>query len=224
MKKVDLIGQRFGRLLVLAENGTVRKKSGRTYRTWLCKCDCGNTKIATTNNLKAHNTSSCGCYKKEYVSSRAFRHGKCRTRLYKIFQMMKDRCYNPKAWAYQFYGAKGVKIHQKWLDDFNSFYGWAIANGYTNKLSVERKDVNGNYEPNNCIWITQSEQVKNRTMTHFVTYQGQKMTLTDLERLTGICRQTIRKYEVKYNYDYDLLVSDMLQNSHHIRHTKTKED
>lgn len=220
MKSVDLIGKRFGRLVVISDNGICRNKSGKTYRTWLCQCDCGNTKIVSSNALQRCNTMSCGCYRRDFTSIKSFKHGKCHTRLYRIFHMMKDRCYNPKTWAYQFYGAKGVKIYQEWLDNFNSFYDWAMNNGYTDELSIERKDVNGNYEPNNCTWITRAEQAKNRTMTHFVIYKGERMTLMDLSRKTHIDRGTIRKNEVKYDYDYDLLVSDLLQNSHHIRRTK----
>lgn len=223
MKKLDLIGQRFGRLVVVSEAGTRRNKTGHTYRTWNCLCDCGNYKAFTTGILRAGNAISCGCYKKEYVARKSTKHGRCHTRLYRIFSQMKDRCYNSKAWAYQFYGAKGVKIYKEWLDNFDTFFDWAMANGYQDHLTIERKDVNGDYSPDNCTWIPRAEQVKNRTMTHFVTYQGQKMPLTDLGKLVGIDRHTISKYEKKYNYDYDLLVSDMLKNTHHIRHTKNRE-
>lgn len=89
--------------------------------------------------------------------------GLSKTRLFRIFQGMKTRCYNPNGKIYKYYGARGIRICDKWLDDFKTFYYWAINNGYTDNLTIDRIDVNGNYCPSNCRWITLSEQQTNKT-------------------------------------------------------------
>ncbi len=84
------------------------------------------------------------------------------TRLYRIYHCMKERCYNVKNTAYKYYGGRGITICAEWLNDFQAFYKWAIANGYSETLTIDRVNVNGIYEPNNCRWATRAEQVKNR--------------------------------------------------------------
>lgn len=147
-------------------------------------------------------------------------HGKCRTRLYKIFSMMKDRCYNPKSSAYPYYGGKGITICREWIDDFMNFYNWAMANGYKENLTIERINVNGNYEPDNCEWIPQKEQMRNRTNSHFVQYNGETMTLTEASKKFHICRGTIRKYEKMCNGDSQKAIDSILKNSNHTRKMK----
>lgn len=122
-------------------------------------------------------------------------HGKCRTRLYKIFSMMKDRCYNPKSAAYSYYGGRGIAICSEWLDNFMNFYNWAMANGYKENLTIERKDVNGNYEPDNCEWIPQSEQSRNKTNCHYIEYKGEVKTLSEWSRELHVDRGLVRKWE-----------------------------
>ena len=106
---------------------------------------------------------------------------------------MKKRCYNPTCRSYKDYGARGIVIHQEWLDDFRSFYDWAISNGYKDELSIERIDVNKPYEPTNCCWVPVSEQAKNTTRNVFYEYKGEKKILGDWAKEFGLPFTTVRK-------------------------------
>lgn len=178
----DLTGQRFERLFVVKEQG--RNKQGKAM--WLCKCDCGNEKVIYSNNLLSGNTLSCGCLHKEKLSAISSTHKKCRTRLYKTWANMKSRCNNSKASNYAYYGDKGIGICNAWSTDFMGFYNWAIGNGYLDDLTIDRIEVDGNYEPSNCRWATMQEQDNNKTSNQVVTYEGKAMTIAQWSRNTGI--------------------------------------
>ena len=159
MAKVkDLTGQRFGMVVVIEEAG--RTKSGSVI--WNCRCDCGNTIMETCSNLKSGRVTSCGCKKIERIGKLNRTHGMRNTRLYRIWLNMKNRCNNRNAERYADYGGRGIKVCQDWDQSFIAFYQWAIQSGYQDKLTIDRVDNNGNYEPNNCRWITLSEQNKNK--------------------------------------------------------------
>ena len=215
----DLTGQRFGRLTVVSNAG-YRKYPSTSASVWNCKCDCGKEKVILGDSLRSGKTVSCGCYNVENAKIKSTTHGKSKTRLYSIFHKMKERCFNKTCNEYKYYGRRGITICEQWLSDFKNFYNWATQNGYKEDLTIERKDVDGNYCPENCIWIPLAKQAQNTTRTHWVTYKGEKMCMAQLCRKFNICSETIRKYEVEYNYDYEKLVSDILQNPYHIRFTK----
>ncbi len=154
----DLTGQKFGRLTVIKMSELDRWKQAK----WLCMCDCGNVVNVKSGNLRIGHTQSCGCLQKEATSKSNTTHGKRKTRLYRIFIHMKDRCYRESDKRYKDYGGRGITICQEWLNDFQAFYDWAMANGYKEDLTIDRIDVNGNYEPSNCRWTTWEEQAKNK--------------------------------------------------------------
>lgn len=163
---VNLIGQKFGRLTAVEFCGVVNRKA-----RWKCVCDCGLTVIATANNLRNGNTKSCGCLRRETASSRGKAntvHGNShdnRTRLYSIWCGMRQRCSNPNHHAYYLYGKKGVRLCSEW-EDFLNFKAWALSHGYADNLSIDRIDHNGGYDPNNCRWITISENVARANKNH----------------------------------------------------------
>lgn len=162
-RKEEVIkGGKYGKLTALRKTG---KKQG-TNNIWLCKCDCGNTSEVSTSKL-GKSTFSCGCYRLE--SRRT--HNMSNTRIYNIWSLMKRRCNNPDANNYEYYGGRGIKVCDEWLE-FVPFYEWAMANGYSDELTIDRINNDGNYEPSNCKWSTNTEQVNNRRNYGEMPYYG----------------------------------------------------
>lgn len=185
MSKVnDLTGKKIGKLIVIKRCGS--NKNGRAL--WLCKCDCGNTKIVCGNSLLTKLTISCGCYNKELVKKVNLKHNMSYTKLYKVWQGMKTRCYDKNFMYYYNYGGRGITICDEWKNDFSKFYEWIINNGYEEGLTIDRINVNGNYEPNNCRWITKREQNNNMNKTIFIEYNGKRQTISQWSKELNISR------------------------------------
>ena len=182
-KLINLVGKRFNRL-------TVIKYMGKSK--WLCKCDCGNETIVDSHNLRTNHTKSCGCYNKEKFKQRFTTHGLSTTRIYKIYLGIKKRCYNKNYREFHLYGGRGIKVCQEWLDDFMSFYIWSGANGYKDDLTIDRIDVNGNYESTNCRWITQAEQNLNTRKNHYITYNGITMSMKQWAEKCNLSYSTLQ--------------------------------
>ncbi len=189
----DLTGQRFGRL-------TAIKCAGRTNNgnaKWLCQCDCGGEVEVASYSLKRGNTQSCGCIKREQNKKMFTTHGQTandkRSRLYRIWVGIKTRCYNERQHeAFSKYGAKGISMCDEWLNSFEAFREWALANGYTDSLTIDRIDPHGSYCPHNCRWATQTEQQNNRTNNHFITYNGETHTIAEWGRIMNFSRSLIQ--------------------------------
>lgn len=160
-KFIDISNQKYGRLCA------IRRVDNNKHNQvcWLCRCECGNEIIVTTIDLRRGHTKSCGCLRKEIVGATHRTHGKRHTRLHSIWATMKERCDLKKRRDYKYYGGRGITVCDEWRNDFQAFYDWAMANGYLDDLTIDRIDVNGNYEPSNCRWITIQEQQKNKRNT-----------------------------------------------------------
>lgn len=196
----DLTGQKFGRLTVLQYEYFKLYKNRTKHYYWRCRCECGNEKIINGISLKKGVTKSCGCLQKEQTSNKNKTHGLTDSRLFIIWANIKARCYNKNNPSYKNYGNRGIKMYQEWLNDFMNFYNWAITNGYKENLTIDRIDVNGNYEPNNCRWITNKEQQNNRRNNHYVTYNNETHTLAEWAKITNIKYSTLERRLNKYKW------------------------
>lgn len=188
-KLIDLSGQRFGRLTVIANVGS--NKHGQ--RLWLCKCDCGNEITTLSSCLARGATTSCGCRRLETNRKRLTKHGGKGTRIYNIWQGMKERCCNTKNPAYKHYGGRGITVCQEWLNDFSAFRDWSTVNGYDDLLTIDRIDKNGNYDPSNCRWVTMKIQNNNRRNNKQISFNGKQHTISEVAEMTGIKSNTLYK-------------------------------
>lgn len=194
----DLTGRRFGRLTV--EGFAYMGK----YPYWHCRCDCGNEKDILGQSLTSGDTQSCGClglerriegrhavrkYQGEYDSTG-------HSRIYRIWRAMIMRCTNPKWDSYMRYGGRGIKVCDEWMD-FQTFHDWAVSNGYSDDLTIDRMDPNGDYCPENCRWADSETQNNNRRNSVFLEYKGERMTIMQWSRKPGIpamplCKRHLR--------------------------------
>lgn len=183
----DITGQKFNHLTVVSYAG---QSNGRTM--WNCLCDCGNTVVVDSNSLKSGNTTACGCRKSEGWRN-SLTHGKSHTRLYRIWRSMKQRCYNVKNEYYMNYGGRGITICAEWLNDFQAFYDWSMAHGYQDDLTIDRKNNDKGYSPENCQWVTRTAQMNNTRINKIIEYKGRK--------------QTMAEWAKELNYPYRILYS-----------------
>ena len=186
----DLTGRKYGRLTVI---GLSPKMSGRKSY-WVCTCSCGNKHVVRSDGLKGGNVQSCGCLKKEQDKenlTKNHRHKESHTRLHNTWLSMKDRVSNQNNKRFSGYGGRGITMHPDWFNSYETFRDWALENGYSPELTIERIDNDGNYEPKNCDWIPFSEQADNRTTTIWVEWGGRKQNITQWSKELGFNRTTL---------------------------------
>lgn len=182
---LNLIGDSHDRL-------TVIRKSSKGRSWWICRCECG--KEVELPTYRYFEYKSCGCLEKENkrnLTTYTRTHGMSETRLYSVWCGIKDRCTNPNTEHYDRYGGRGIKICDEWLGSFESFRDWAYSAGFNDsstgkQQSIERINVDGNYEPSNCKWASQKEQMRNTTRTTWIEYEGKQIPLSQFCEMNGI--------------------------------------
>lgn len=192
------ISNKYGKLTVirLTEIKTYKRvdKNGKEIKSYSylfeCNCTCGKSTIVALNNLRSGKQVSCGCHKNAQTSKRNFKHGIQNKRLLGLWNAMKQRCNNPKNHAYKYYGGRGIKICDEWLE-FKTFYEWAMKNGYEENLTIDRIDNDGDYCPKNCRWSNRFVQANNKRNNVFVEFNGDRKTISEWARIIGIKQPTL---------------------------------
>lgn len=208
---LDLTNKKFGKLTVLK----LQEKRPLTYKGgkrgfayyWLCQCECGNKKIIRQDHIIKNGTLSCGCLQKQIAREKCLQNNKTHElshhKLYKIYYNIKSRCYNPKTQNYYLYGGRGIKMCKDWYKDFFSFYTWAINNDYKEDLTIDRIDVNKDYEPNNCRWIDIKTQANNRRNNHYITCNNETHTIAEWAEKLKLKRGTLSARINNYNWSIE---------------------
>lgn len=198
------IGDRIGRLTIIGYGEDIIEKNGQHMKTAIVKCDCGNEKMVRIKSLTSKNsTQSCGCLRLDKIHKKKTVHGESggrfvgeRTQLYRCWANIKSRCYNPKVQSYANYGAKGITMCDEWLNDFVAFSNWAKNNGYEEGLSINRKNPKKNYCPENCEWITFSEN--SRQARKIVHCWGKNLETEEYYEFDNI-REFAREHNLNYS-------------------------
>lgn len=185
----DIIGERYGRLTVIGFDHI----DERHQAYWVCQCDCGSKVVVKAASLKSGNTSSCGCYKRDRTRETMATHGLSTTRLYKAWQAMQNRCENSNYGSYHRYGQRGIRVCGEWKN-FENFRDWAVASGYSEGLSLDRINNDGNYCPENCRWTDWGTQCNNRSSNHIIEYGGQSHTVAEWARLFNMPYSTLQRH------------------------------
>ena len=184
-------GNSYGRLTAISSYSK-KSPSGKSRTYWICMCECGNTKHMLADNLrKKDRIASCGCYKSEFFSKLNSTHRLTGTRVWRSWESAKQRCLNPNDNNFPHYGARGIRICDRWssFELFLEDMGYPPSTNHT----IERIDVNGDYNPNNCKWATSKEQARNKTNNKLYEHDGKKMILVDWSKYLSIRLITLRK-------------------------------
>lgn len=197
-KKKDISGEIFGELTVVSFSHREKNENRNCYDYfWNCICKCGKQVVRKERSLKEkknHNQIiSCGCSRGKFFKENNPKktHGLSKTRIYKIYCKMKERCYYKEYPEFYLYGGRGIKICDEWLNDFKTFYKWALENNYNENLSIDRIDYNGDYEPNNCRWADNIAQANNKRNNIVLTHNGQTHTMPEWARILNLPYSTL---------------------------------
>jgi hypothetical protein len=198
--RIDLSGQRFGRLTVVAESDPYIGPSGKKARRWRCKCDCGNTATPVQSNLKSGIAKSCGCLRVDRLIERSTSHGNAAranpSPEYRAWSAINRRCSDTNHSRYADYGGRGIQVLWKSFDEFLKAMGKQPSAGH----SIDRVDVNGHYCTENCRWASPKEQSRNKRDTQWVEWNGRRQSLADWADETGISHSTLYHRLVKQNW------------------------
>jgi hypothetical protein len=198
-KKIDfryLDGKMYGMLTIIGDTCLSPRKL-------LVKCICGSEKLVSMGHLRNGKIVSCGCKKLNDIIKRNKTHGLSKHPLYKVWKGIKGRCYDCKNISYKYYGLKGIKMCKEWLEDFKSFYNWAISSGWEKRMQIDRRDYKGDYEPNNCRIVTPEYNNRNKSDNRILEFNGEKMCVSEWAKKVGISRSLISDRINKLNWSVE---------------------
>lgn len=215
--RIDLTGQKFGKLTVLKQDKPYITSGGAWKTFWICQCECGNYVHANVNKLKTGYTRSCGCLRVERIKELNRKYTITDKRLYGIYKSMIDRCHNKQNDRYTSYGSRGIIVCDAWLGEYGYefFSKWAIENGYDEnakrgECTLDRIDTNGNYEPDNCRWITNKEQQNNKRTCRYIEHNGEIKTISQWAEYFGISYSKAYRHLGKQNRTVQELIDNYL--------------
>lgn len=187
-KQARLEGRKFGRLIVISQNGTEKNHE----KLWLSQCECGNQITTRTSSLTKGITQSCGCLRRELAREKRTTHGMTKTAIYSVYRHMIKRCCNPSHRNYYLYGARGISVCDKWRGSFENFYQ-DMRDGYKPGLSIDRIDNNKGYGKENCRWASTKEQNNNTRQNICYFHKGKTYTISQLAEMYDIKYDVLRK-------------------------------
>lgn len=204
------IGERFTRLVVIGPHEErivgVRSKNRRFF--YPCRCDCGRIKSIESTQLIGNGTKSCGCLRDEHNRTGSIKHGQSKTALYNVWNAIISRCENPNSGSYHRYGDRGITMCREWREDYIEFHDWAMANGYKAGLTVERKNNDLGYSPENCVLATRTTQARNRRSSCILTAWGETKTAVEwTEDPRCNASQGLIHYRIKNGVDHQTAIS-----------------
>lgn len=193
---VDITGQRYGKLIAICPTSK-RTKSGGYI--WVFKCDCGNVKDIPANSVRTGLIKSCGCLAKP--------HGGANSRLFNIWVDMRQRCNNPHVPNFNDYGGRGIAVCESWNKSFIAFRNWSLENGYSDLLSIDRINVNGNYEPSNCRWATSKQQAMNTRKNRIVLINGEEKAIHEWCKIYGISEESVYRRVRTFGWSFEQAIT-----------------
>ncbi|MGL5732317.1 MAG: hypothetical protein ACRCX5_14505 [Bacteroidales bacterium] len=206
----DMSGLTFNRLTVLSRADNVNMRA-----MWNCLCSCGKELIVSGKHLRNKSVQSCGCLNKEILDKSRVSHGMTNTKIYKKWAMMKTRATNKNRDHAHNYILRGIGICDEWKS-FESFYEWALNNGYSDDLTIERIDVDKPYCPSNCKWIKLSDQAFNKTSTHWIEFRGERKSLTEWAIQLGFKPNVIMERINRYKWSIEKALTTPVKNNRNV--------
>lgn len=210
----------------ISPNTKINKLTVLSYdcekKKYKCKCECGNITFASGAKILSGHTKSCGCYRKTYGKNNT-KHGLYKNRIYFEWKNMLYRCYKDKYPYFKYYGGRGISVCKEWIDDINSFVNWAMDNGYNDRLTLDRIDVNDDYYPDNCRWVSMNTQMRNTRRNVNIIYNGDSYCLTDLCNKLNISLGAVKHLARSKNISIEDAIKLKLTKKYN-KHTNRWED
>lgn len=198
----------------------ISPSDGHKRQRWLCQCKCGKEFITLGHRIRKGLAKSCGCKPTELsdeviesIRKKNSTHGDSKSRLYKCWRGIKTRCLSPTDQHWKDYGGRGITVCDEWADSYENFREWALSNGYKDDLTIDRIDVNGNYEPSNCRWATIKEQANNKRDNNYLTFNGKTQTVVQWAEELGIIPVTLEARIHRYGWSVERALTEPVHNN-----------